>query len=130
MGVRPGGISSKVDAVKQAVTSIGSAITGAFDSKMEVHSPSKVMQRRANYVIDPLVDVPARRAGEVRAAIGGLGNLDAPGALPGGAGGGGTYHVTNNFYGVKDADDVKRGLDEWWATKMLGEARGNALVPT
>ena len=126
------GIEKKIGAVKDAISSVASAITGAFDTKMEINSPSKVMTRRANWVVDPLVTVPEQREGEVQAAIGGLGGIDDPargGERSGGASQGPTFSFENCTFGA-DMADVKRGLDEWWETKMLGEARGFAKAAT
>ena len=125
------GISSKIDAAKETITSLASAITGAFDSKMEIKSPSKVMTRRANWVVDPLVDVPEQRAGEVRAAIGGLGGLDAPRGQPDTRGGTGlnAERIELHFH-VAEAGDLPAKVREVIVSLMLGEARGSALAPT
>lgn len=123
------GIKKKIAAVGDVMKSVGAAITGSFDSEMKIESPSKVMTERANYVVDPLVTVPEKRAGEVRSAIGGLGDLDAPSGAPSGQGVAGnaapSFEFNNCSFGSNMAD-VKQAMNEWWAEKMLGEARGYA----
>lgn len=121
------GIKAKIADVKAAISSVGDAITGAFDAKMEIHSPSRVMERRAEFVVDPLVTVPKEREGEVRSAIGGLGGLDKPISQQM-SGAGGMYQITNNFYGTQNADEVIQRMEEWWASKMLAASRGFALA--
>jgi hypothetical protein len=125
------GIKAKIADVKSAISDVGAAITGAFDSKMEIKSPSKVMTRRANWVVDPLVTVPEQREGEVRQAIGGLGVDDAPRGAPAGQSGTGgqapSFEFNNCSFGT-NMQDVKQAMNEWWAERMMGEARGFALA--
>lgn len=121
------GIKSKIADVKSAITDVGAAITGAFDTKMEIKSPSRVMTRRANYVMDPLVTVPAERASEVEQAI----TLAAPTgkniAQMQGGGSGQTFapQFTNCNFGTSK-DDVTLAMEQWWAAKMLAASRGLA----
>jgi hypothetical protein len=126
------GIKAKIQDVKDVITDVGAAITGAFDTKMEIESPSKVMTRRANWVVDPLVTVPEDRAGEVRSAIGGLGVDSGTGAPPGGSNGNGAglraEKIELHFHGLKQ-EDVGPKVREVLVSLMFGEARGNAMVP-
>jgi hypothetical protein len=128
------GIKAKIQDVKDVISDVGAAITGAFDAKMEIKSPSKVMTRRANWVVDPLVSVPEDRAGEVRTAMGGLGVDDGTGTPPGGSNGNGSrgaapsFEFNNCTFGT-NMQDVKQAMNEWWAERMMGEMRGNAMVP-
>lgn len=126
------GIKAKIAAVKDVISDVGAAITGAFDSKMEIKSPSKVMTRRANWVVDPLVTVPEKRQREVNQAIGGLGGLDQPRALPPGpaaaVAGGPTFSFTNCTFG-SNMGEVKQAMNEWWAERMQGESLGYAGAP-
>jgi len=126
------GIKAKIADVKDAITSVGSAITGAFDTEMEIKSPSKKMTRRANWVVDPLVTVPEQRTGEVHAAIGRLGELPPPAEQDAGRGSqsaGPSFTFKDCTFGSNMAD-VKQAMNEWWVEKMLGESRGFAMVPT
>lgn len=124
------GIKNKIADVKRAISEVGSALLGAFDSKMEIASPSKAMTRRANFVVDPLEDVPEKRAGDVRRAIGGLGNLDKPQRIEQGgassAGGAPTFSFSNCNFGTSK-EDVIAAMNEWWAGRMLAEANGYAM---
>ena len=127
------GIKAKIADVKAAIASVGKAITGGFDTEMEIRSPSKKMQRRADYVVDPVVDVPKRRTSEVRAAYGALGEaVDfAPGQGGGGRAGGAEPSITftNCVFGGGDEESVRRIIREERRLFFLGEARGNALAP-
>jgi hypothetical protein len=127
------GIKAKIADVKAAITDVASAITGAFDSKMEIKSPSKVMTRRANWVVDPLVTVPEQREGEVRAAIGGLGGLDRPSETSGSAKGQGFGEpgiTFNNCTFGGDPEAFRQIIREERRAFFLGEARGSALATT
>jgi hypothetical protein len=128
------GIKAKIQDVKDVISDVGAAITGAFDAKMEIKSPSKVMTRRANWVVDPLVSVPEDRAGEVRQAIGGLGVGDGTGSPRGVPGGGGqraepSITFNNCTFGGGNEESVRRVIREERALFFLGEARGDAMVP-
>jgi hypothetical protein len=125
------GIKAKIADVSAAIKSVGAAITGGFDSEMEIKSPSKVMTRRANWVVDPLVSVPAKRAGEVQAAMGGLGDLDDPRAQVGPSGNksgsdGPPIIFNSCTFGGGDEDSVRRIIREERRMFFLGEARGYA----
>jgi hypothetical protein len=128
------GIKAKIADVKAVITDVGAAITGAFDSEMKIGSPSKVMTQRAEWVVSPLITVPEKREGEVRQAIGGLGVDDGTGAQPGGSNGNGTrgagpsFEFNNCTFGT-NMQDVKQAMNEWWTERMMGEGRGNAMVP-
>jgi hypothetical protein len=126
------GIKAKIADVKAAITDVGAAITGAFDTKMEIKSPSKVMTRRANWVVDPLVTVPEERGGEVETAYSNLGP-SGPARPSGGSGtapasGAPSFEFNNCSFGT-NMQDVKQAMNEWWTERMMGEARGNAMVP-
>jgi hypothetical protein len=125
------GIKSRIADVKSAISEVGGAILGAFDSKMEIQSPSKAMTRRAHFVVDPLEDVPEQRAGDVRQAIGGLGDLDKP---QGGRGGGGNgVHIEKIEIiiqgGSDDAETIARKIDERLTMRFMSETRGMTPVP-
>lgn len=125
------GIEKKIAAVGEVMARVGAAITGSFDAKMEIASPSKAMTRRANFVVDPLVDVPNDRANEVRTAIGGLGNLDAPKQLGTGGDNGapkGDIVFNDCTFGSGPAEDVRRIIREERDLFFMGVARGNAVT--
>jgi len=129
------GIKAKIEDVKKVISDVGAAITGAFDTKMEIDSPSKVMTRRANWIVDPLVTVPEDRQSEVNRAIGGLGVDGGTGSPPGSTNGNGSssqapsFSFTNCTFG-SNMQDVKQAMREWWREEMLGEAHGFAMVTT
>lgn len=125
------GIKAKIADVTSAISSVASAITGDFDQKMEIQSPSKAMTRRANYVVDPLVTVPEKRESEVRAAFGGLGGLDEPRALPPGQPTGQsapTFAFNNCTFGG-DPEEHRRVIREEFTAFFLANARGAAGAP-
>ena len=124
------GIKAKIADVSAAIKSVGAAITGGFDAEMGIASPSKEMIRRANWVVDPLVSVPEKRAGEVQVAMGGLGELDDPRAQVGGGkgGGGGISGPIELHFHVQEAGDLPAKVREVLISLMHGEARGYATA--
>jgi hypothetical protein len=123
------GLKAHFSYVTDAMSSLGGLITGAFDTKMEIASPSKVMTRRANWIVDPLVDVPNERASEVNAAIGGLGGLDKPQQLGNGkpsADKGGDINFYDCVFGT-DPNEIRRIIREERALFFMGNANGNAM---
>lgn len=126
------GIKGKLGAVGAVMAEVGSVLTGAFDTKMKIASPSKVMQERADFVIDPLVTTPNDRANEVRTSIGNLAKLDAPERAGQGGGngqtGGGDITFTNCTFGSGPMEDVRRVIREERDLFFMGIVRGNAVM--
>ena len=66
------GIGDKIQAVKEKIAEVTSAITGKIRSILGIQSPSTVMQEVGQYMIDGLVVGIGDRAGEVGTAMDGI----------------------------------------------------------
>lgn len=126
------GLKNKIADVKSAVLEISDAVKSAFTGTdgMDMHSPSKVSEKWAvqtgeGYVKGGKKAAPMVERATIEMVPNGTSANGSPEFAP--AQPSGSSFTFNNCTFGTSMDDVKRAMNEWWATKMLTETRGFAM---